>query len=88
MNKFKATLYIHQNNYDSGYFITESDMTEHGYVLLDVQEVELYEPSANPIEAEIEMLNKQIEVVEQDSHNKITAIKQRKASLLAIENKG
>ena len=88
MNKFKATLYIHQNNYDSGYFITESDMTEHGYVLLDVQEVELYEPSANPIEAEIEMLDKQIEVVEQDSHNKITAIRQRKASLLAIENKG
>ena len=88
MNKFKATLYIHQNNYDSGYFITESDMTEHGYVLLGTQEVELDVPTKATVIAEIEMLDKQIEVVEQDSHNKITAIKQRKASLLAIENKG
>ena len=91
-DKIKVKLYIHLEQYsidDEGrYSITSCDMSENGYILLGTQEVEIDAPDKDPIVAELEMLDKHLEAVEQESYNKITAIKQRIQSLQAIEYKG
>ena len=91
-DKIKVKLFIHLEKYEfedgHKHIVTACDMTESGYVLLGTEEVEVSVPNKDPFEAELEMLGKKLAVVEQESHNKITAIKQQIQSLQAIEHKG
>ena len=88
-DKIKVKLYIHKDAFEDGkYDVSTYDGTSHGSVLLGTQWVEVDVPTKDPIEAELEMLANKLAVVEKESHNKITAIKQRIQSLQAIEHKG
>ena len=88
-DKIKVKLFIHKDAFEDGkYDVSTNDGTSHGSVLLGTQWVEVDVPTKDPVLAELEMLANKLAVVEQESFNKISKLKQRIASLQAIEHKG
>ena len=88
-DKIKVKLFIHKDAFEDGkYEVSSYDGTPHGNVLLGTQWVEVDVPTKDPVLAELEMLANKLAVVEQESFNKISKLKQRIASLQAIEHKG
>jgi len=82
----EVELMIHINPYGA-YKAFLSDMSEYGYVLLGSQVVTVGIPDKDPVEAEVEMLNKKEASLIKEHLAQLHAIQQRKNDLLCIENK-
>lgn len=84
---FEVELFIHMNNYDNGFTVLTRDFSDHGYILLGTQTVTLDVPTKDPVEAEIEMLDKKEASLIKDHLAALHAIQCRKNDLLCLENK-
>jgi hypothetical protein len=84
---FEVELFIHAKNHSEGFDVTTFDMSENGYVLLGTQTVTLNVPTKDPVEAEIEMLDKKQASLIKDHLAALHAIQCRKNDLLCLENK-
>lgn len=85
---FEIKLFIHANSSGVGYTVLTTDFTSHGYALLGTQTVALNVPTKDPVEAEIEMLDKKEASLIKDHLAALHAIQCRKNDLLCIENNG
>jgi len=84
---FEVELFIHMATYGEEYYVAANNMAELGYPYLGSQTVTLNIPTKNPIEAEIEMLDKKEAVLVEEHSKKIHAIQQRKKDLQCLEFK-
>lgn len=84
---FEVELFIHAANSIDEFTILTSDFSEHGYILLGTQTVTLDVPTKDPVEAEVEMLDKKEASLIKEHQAKIYAIQQRKKDLLCLEVK-
>lgn len=83
---FDVELFIHKNTYGEPNVFTY-DMSEHGYILLGTQTVMLNVPTKDPVEAEIEMLDKKEFSLVKEHLAQLHAIQQRRKDLLCLEVK-
>lgn len=84
---FEVKLFIHANKYGEGFNVTACDMSDMGYPLLGTQTVTINVPTKDPVEAEIEMLDKKEASLIKDHLAALHAIQCRKNDLLCLENK-
>lgn len=84
---FELELFIHANSCGVGYTVLTTDFTSHGYALLGTQTVTLDVPTKDPVEAEIEMLDKKQSSLIKEHLAALHAIQCRKNDLLCLENK-
>lgn len=84
---FDVELFIHAPTYGKEFIVAGHDMANCGYPLLEIQTVTLNVPIKNPIEAEIEMLDKKETSLVNEHLAKLHAIQQRKKDLLCLEVK-
>ena len=84
---FDVELFIHVVAYGEGYYVSTHNMSDHGHPYLGSQTVTLNAPTKNPIEAEIEMLDKKEAVLVEEHYQKINVIQQRKRDLQCLEVK-
>ena len=84
---FEVELFIHDRQHSEGFVVAAHDMSDHGYILLGSQVKTLNVPTRDPVEAEIEMLNKKEALLIKEHLARLHAIQQRKNDLICIENK-
>jgi hypothetical protein len=84
---FEVELFIHAAHYNENFCVFTCDMSEHGHVLLGSQVVTLKAPTKDPVEAEIEMLDKKEASLIKAHLAALHAIQCRKNDLLCLENK-
>jgi len=84
---FEVELFIHAANYGEGFSVLSGDMSNHGYILLGTQTVTVNVPTKDPVEAEIEMLDKKEASLIKEHLAALHAIQCRKNDLLCLENK-
>ena len=87
VEKFEVELFIHAAKYEEKFMVATNDMSEYGYIFLGTQVVTLNAPTKDPVEAEIEMLDKKEALLIKEHLAKLHAIQQRRNDLLCIENK-
>ena len=84
---FKVELFIHATNSIDEFTILTSDFSEHGYILLGTQTVTLDVPTKDPVEAEVEMLDKKEASLIKEHLAALHAIQCRKKDLLCLDVK-
>jgi len=84
---FEVKLFIHAPQYSNELNVFTNDMQPHGYILLGSQVVTLNVPTKDPVEAEIEMLDKKEASLIKEHLAALHAIQCRKNDLLCLENK-
>ncbi len=84
---FEVELFIHAANPGDEFSIFTSDFSEYGHIFLGTQTVTLNVPTRNPIEAEVEMLDKKEASLITEHLAALHAIQQRKKDLFCIEVK-
>ncbi len=87
----KGTLYIHAPMHSSTqHEVANTDMSQYGYILLGTHdfEVEYPTPTKDPIEAEIEGLEKEHDRINKEALAKMELLNQRIKDLRCIEFKG
>lgn len=82
----EVELFIHANTCGEGFNVMTMDFSNHGYILLGTQTVTLDVPTKDPVEAEIEMLDKKEASLIKDHLAALHAIQCRKNDLLCLEN--
>lgn len=83
----KVLVYIQVNQLSGEVSALTCDMSQYGYTLLGIQEVEVPVPQVNVVEKEVESLHKQADTIRADAHVKLKAIEDRINSLRALEHK-
>ena len=86
-NQIEVKIFIQVGKYGDGQLCVSNDMTEQSYILLGSQTVTVDVPDTNPIDAELEMLNKQVAVIDKESAAKLQVLNDRIKSLMCIEHK-
>lgn len=86
-NKIEVEIFIHAPRFTKQHMCFASDMTEHGYILLGSETVFVDVPDANPVDAELGMLNKQVAIIEAELGAKLQVLNDRIYSLKCIEHK-
>jgi len=86
-NTFNVELFIHSTVNVKEFYVTACDMTEFGHILLGTQTVTLNVPTKDPVEAEIEMLDKKEASLVKEHLAQLHTIQQRKKDLLCLEVK-
>ena len=84
---FTQELFIHHSDQTNGYFVSECDMSTFGHIVLGTQTVELNIPDTDPIQAEVEMLEKKVTSVRADMQSQVTQLEQRIQELKCLEVK-
>lgn len=90
MNTYKGTLYIHAGaDFEGNLNTFNCDMSKCGFVLLGTHdyEVEYSMPDKDPVEAEIEGLEKMVAEIETEAYAKTEKLKERISQLTCIEFK-
>jgi hypothetical protein len=86
MDTIRIEGFIAQSPYGTGYSFVECDMTAHGYVTVCPHVLEFTIPQTfNPVAAKVSMLEKQLDKLSEEHHQKVKRIKDRIANLLCIE---
>lgn len=85
--KFEVKLFIHARSYGDDFIVATCDMSGSGYILLGEQTVTVDVPTKNPVEAEIEMLDKKKASLIKEHLAALNAIQCRKKDLLCLEVK-
>ncbi len=80
---FDVELFIHSSC--GGWFVSETDHSKNGFPLLGTQTVTLNVPAKDPVEAEIEMLDKKEASLVEEHLVQLNTIQQRKKDLLCLE---
>jgi len=83
---FEVELFIHKRKCGEGFDVYSCDMSDYGSILLGTQTVTLNTPIKDPVEAEIEMLDKKEASLVKNHNLALHAISERKSQLLCIEN--
>jgi len=84
---FEVELFIHAPSCVGEFIICTADMSAHGYIFLGSEIVTLNVPTKDPVEAEVEMLDKKEASLIEEHLAKLNAIQQRKKDLLCLEVK-
>ncbi len=84
---FDVELFIHAGVFSKKYTTCTGNMSKHGYILLGTQTVTLNVPTKNPIEAELEMLDKKESSLIEKHLANLHTIQQRRNDLLCLEVK-
>ena len=85
---FTTELFIHMSQYGTGQLIvSQTDMTSHGYVLLGSQTVELDIPATDPVQAEVDMLEKKVVSTRAQFQSDLNQLEQRIQELKCLEVK-
>ena len=78
---------IYKDGYGDGYSFFQSDMSKHGYAKIGAHEIEYEIPvDWNPVAAEVEALNNELENMSEVYHRNVKAIKARISDLTCIEH--
>ena len=87
----KSTLYIHKKSFgcQEDFAVMETDMSQYGYILLGTHdfEVEYPTPTKDPVEAEIEGLQKQVAIISNKAMADTEILTRRINELKCIEYK-
>ena len=84
---FEVELFIHAGGFNDDFTVLTTDFSSHGYILLGTQTVTLNVPTRDPVEAQIEMLDKKEASLVKEHLAQLHAIQQRKKDLLCLEVK-
>ena len=83
--KVTMTMYAHVNQYGSNPFsLFGTDMSEHGYACLGPVEVTSTPPTIDPVDAELDSIDKAMTKVRAELQGKLNALQGRRDDLLAI----
>ena len=88
MSTLTVELFIHKARYCDGYETSTYDLSASGYVLLGSEFVTVQIPTADPLQAEIAMLEKAITKTKAESQVKVNDLEDRIQELKALEFKG
>jgi hypothetical protein len=82
----KITVFIHKPRVEClGFMLHTGDLTERGYPLIGTQEILFTIPEGfNPVAAELAMLNKELETLNDQHMQRVAQIKGRINDLLAL----
>jgi len=83
----KVTLHIHHSSYDNEPYVSTSDMSEYGYILLGTDTVTITIPDVDIVQAEIDMLNRQTVKVREEFGRQLAILDRRISELTALEYK-
>jgi|SRR5690554_5694021 len=80
------TMYVHKAESweDKEYKLFQCDMSEHGYICLGPVEVSFTPPETDPVEVELESIDKAITALRADFQARLEALQERANNLLAI----
>jgi len=83
----KVTLYINRSPHDKSLFVSTSDMSEYGYILLGTDTAIITIPDVDIVQAEIDMLNRQTARVREEFGRQLAILDRRISELTALEYK-
>ena len=87
MDTFEAEMFIHKPQYGDGYEVYSSDMTDAGCILLGSQTITLNIPDTDPVQAEVDMLEKKVTSVKAKAQSEVTQLEERIQELKCLEFK-
>ena len=83
----KVTLHIHHSPHGNEPYVSTSDMSEYGYILMGTDTVIITIPDVDIVQAEIDMLNRQAVKVREEFGRQLAILDRRISELTALEYK-